>query len=218
MSSRRLLRILWTLPALAAGLTCGSEKGPTQPATLEGQYKGAMAGESSPNFTASLDLTVGASTMGTIKPVGAPAINVTGTYVASTKSVAVSGGGYAITGTIDNSGNLLATYTHSAVTGTVVAYQHTTANPVTVFCGTYAGDAEGIWNPVRRGSSISGVYANVDGSDGSFTGTINGNSVSITDVAYSAGVVYIGTLSGTTMSGTWSGGGYTGTWSSNTTC
>src|SRR5207247_10980017 len=131
---------------LACGVACKSDSGVTGPTALEGQYKGTVAGESSPSLSASLALTVAASTTGTITPVGAAPITVTGTYVASTKAVAVSGGGFTIAGTIDDTGKLLGTYTHSSVEGSVVAYQHTTANPVTVFCGTYTGGADGIWN------------------------------------------------------------------------
>jgi len=219
MRSIRLRHSLRLLPTLAAGIiACGGEKGPTQPAaptTLEGQYKGTMAG--GPTVSASLDLTVAASMTGTIKPVGAAPIAVTGTYVASTGAVAVSGGGFTITGTIDNTGSLLGTSTHTSGPGNVVAYQHTIANPVTVFCGTYTGDADGIWNLARRGTSLSGAYVNVpDGSHGYLPGTLSGNSISIT---VAGGGTATGTLSGTTMSGTWSGGGgYGGTWTSNTTC
>ncbi len=150
------------LVLLASGAACKNDSGVTGPPTLEGQYKGTLAGEYAPTFSASLDLTVAASTTGTITPVGAAPITVTGTYVASTKAVAVSGGGFTIAGTIDNTGKLLGTYTHSSAEGRAVAYQHTTASPVTVFCGTYAGDADGIWNLVRRGTSLSGAYDNVD--------------------------------------------------------
>src|SRR5437870_7093837 len=177
-----------------------------------------MAGESGPTLSASLDLTVAAATTGTIKPVGAASISVTGTYDASTKAVALSGGGYTIAGTIDDTGKLLGTYTHSGTEGSVVAYQHTSANPVTVYCGTYTGDADGIWNTVLRGTFLSGVYDNVDGSDGYFSGTVTGSSVSITDVTASPGTTATGTISGTTLSGTWSGGSFVGTWTSDATC
>ena len=203
------------LVLLASGAACKNDSGVTGPPTLEGQYKGTLAGEYAPTFSASLDLTVAASTTGTITPVGAAPITVTGTYVASTKAVAVSGGGFTIAGTIDNTGKLLGTYTHSSAEGRAVAYQHTTASPVTVFCGTYAGDADGIWNLVHRGTSLSGAYDNVDGSDGYLTGTVNGSSLNIT-IEY--GGTAVGTMSGTTMSGTWSGGTYVGTWTSDTTC
>jgi hypothetical protein len=202
------------LVLVASGAACKNDSG-TGPTTLEGQYKGTMAGES-PNFSASLDLTVAAGgTTGTIKPVGAAQMTVTGTYVSSTNVVTVSGGGYTITGTIDNSGSVLGTYMHSSAEGRAVAYRHTTASPVTVFCGTYTGDADGIWNLVRRGTSLSGAYVNVDGSDGYLTGTVNGSSLSLT-IQY--GGTAVGTSSGTTMSGTWSGPGYTGTWTSDTSC
>ena len=217
-SFSRVLRAT-ALVVLASGAACSNDSGVTGPTSLEGQYKGTMAGESAPTFSASLDLTVAASTTGTIKPVGAAPISVTGTYDVSTKAVAVSGGGYTIAGTFDNTGKLLGTYTHSTAQGSVVAYQHTTANPVTVYCGTYTGNADGIWNTVRRGTSLAGVYDNVDGSDGYFTGTVNGNSVSITEISASPGATASGTISGTTMSGTLSGNGVVyATWTSDTTC
>src|SRR5436190_16986317 len=114
---------------VASGAACKNDSGVTGPTPLAGQYKGTMAGESSPSLSASLDLTVAASTTGTITPVGAAPIAVTGTYVASTKVVTVSGGGFTVAGTIDDTGKLLGTYTRSSTEGTVVAYQHTTANP-----------------------------------------------------------------------------------------
>src|SRR2546423_4662516 len=217
MPMRPLSRLLsaTALVVLASGAACKSDSGVAGPTTLEGQYKGTMAGESGPTFSASLDLTVAASTTGTITPVGAAPISVTGTYDASTKAVAVSGGGYTIAGTIENTGKLLGNYTHATAQGSVVAYQHTTANPVTVFCGTYTGGADGIWNTVLRGTSVAGVYDNVDGSDGYMTGTVNGSSVSITEISDSPGETASGTISGTTLAGTWSGGPFTGTWTSD---
>ena len=206
------------LVVLASGVACKNDSGVTGPTSLEGQYKGSLAGESSPSLSASLALTVAASTTGTITPVGAAPITVTGTYVASTKSVTLSGGGYTIAGTIDDTVKLLGTYAHSGTEGSVVAYQHTSANPVTVYCGTYTGDADGIWNTVLRGTSLSGVYDNVDGSDGYFLGTVNGSSVSITEISASPGETASGAISGTTLSGTWSGPGFAGTWTSDSAC
>src|SRR5437763_13908847 len=162
------------LVVLASGVACKCDSGVTGPTSLEGQYRGTAAGESSPSLSASLALPVAPSTTGTITPVGAAPITVTGTYVASTKAVTLSGGGYTIAGTIDDTGKLLGTYTHSTTQGSVVAYQHTTTNPVTVYCGTYTGGAAGIWNTLVRGSSLSGVYDNVDGSDGIVSGTGTG--------------------------------------------
>ena len=78
------------LVLVASGAACKNDSGVTGPTALEGQYRGTMAGES-PNFSASLDLTVAAGgTTGTIKPVGAAPIAVTGTYVTSTKVVQVA--------------------------------------------------------------------------------------------------------------------------------
>src|SRR6266550_538568 len=203
------------LVVLASGVACKNDSGVTGPTSLEGQYRGTVAGESSPSLSASLAVTVAPSATGTITPVGAAAITMTGTYVASTKAVTLSGGGYTIAGTIDDTGKLLGTYTHSTTEGSVVAYQHATTHPVTIYCGTYTGDADGIWNTLIRGSSLSGVYDNVDGSDGYFLGTVNGSSVSITEISASPGETASGAISGTTLSGTWSGPGFAGTWTSD---
>src|SRR2546425_4679946 len=207
MPMRPFSRILsaTALVVMASGAACKNDSGVTGPTSLEGQYKGTMVGESSPSVSASLVLTVAASTTGTITPVGAAPITVTGTYVASTKVVQVSGGGFTIAGTIDDTGKLLGTYTHSSVEGSVVAYQHTTANPVTVFCGTYTGGADGIWNTLLRGTSLSRVYDHVEGSDASFTATRNGCSVSITQISDGPGGSASGTISGSTSSATRSG-------------
>src|SRR5438445_10360599 len=107
---------------LASGVACKNDSGVTGPTALEGQYKGSLAGESSPSLSASLALTVAASTTGTITPVGAAPITVTGTYVASTKSVTLSAGGYTIAGTIDDTSKLLGTYTHPATKDAAVAH------------------------------------------------------------------------------------------------
>src|SRR5439155_16737320 len=111
--------------------------------------------------------------------------------------------------TIDDTGKLLGTYTHSTTEGSVVAYQHTTTNPVTVYCGTYTGGAAGIWNTLVRGSSLSGVYDNVDGTDGYFLATVNGSSVSITEISATPGATASGTISGTTTPRSLSWGGAT---------
>src|SRR5207244_9409794 len=64
------------LVLLASGAACKNDSGVTGPPTLEGQYKGRLAGEYAPTFSASLDLTVAASTTGTITPGGAARITV----------------------------------------------------------------------------------------------------------------------------------------------
>lgn len=202
---------------LAISAACSSGETVTGPTGLNAQYRGTAAG-GDPNESMSFDLTVAATTTGTLKLVGAAPMAVTGSFVAATQLVTVSGGGFTLTGTIDNTGKLLGTYTHGSNSGYVAGFQHTAANPVTVFCGTYTGAAEGVFNLARRGSSLSGAYVNIDGSDGYMSGSISGSSISITDVQDSPGFAAIGTLVGTTMSGTWSISGSTGTWTSNTAC
>src|SRR2546423_918247 len=107
MPMRSFSRLLsaTALVVLASGAACKSDSGVAGPTTLEGQYKGTMAGESGPTFSASLDLTVAASTTGTVKPGGAAPISVTGTYDASTKALAVGRGSR---GKLDQRHDLLA--------------------------------------------------------------------------------------------------------------
>jgi hypothetical protein len=201
---------------LVISAACSSDRivGPTE---LSRQYRGIAAG-GRPNESASFDLMVAPTATGTLKLVGAAPMTVTGTYVEATQLVTVSGGGFTLTGTVDATGKLLGTYTHGSNSGYVAGFEHTLANPVTVFCGTYTGGAEGVFNLARRGSSLSGAYVNIDGSDGYMSGSISGSSINITDIQDSPGGSAVGTLSGTTMSGTWSFGGIGGTWTANTTC
>ena len=189
----------------------------TGPTDLNRQYKGTIAG-GRPNESGSFDLMVATTTTGTLKLVGGGPMAMAGTYVAATQLFTVSGGGFTLTGTIDGTGKLLGTYTHGSNHGYVAGFEHTAANPVTVFCGTYAGAAQGVMNLTRRGTSLSGAYVNIDGSDGHMSGTISGSSISITDIQDTPGGIFVGTLSGTTMSGTWSISGVTGTWTASTTC
>src|SRR2546430_12970359 len=79
------------LVVLASGVACKSDSGVTGPTSLEGQYRGTVAGEPSPSLSPSLALTVAPSTTGTITPVGAAPITVTRTYVASPKAATPSG-------------------------------------------------------------------------------------------------------------------------------
>jgi hypothetical protein len=204
------------LVLLVISAACSSDHNLVGLKGLNGQYRGTTAG-GYPNESASFDLMVAATTTGTLKLVGGEPMAVTGTYVAATQLVTVSGGGFTLTGTIDNMGKLLGTYTHGSNSGYVAGFRHTAANPVTVFCGTYAGGAEGVWNLTRHGTSLSGAYVNIDGSDGAMSGSISGSSISITAIQNSPGGSAVGTLSGTTMSGTWSISGISGTWTANTT-
>ena len=205
------------LVLLVISAACSSDHNVTGPTDLNRQYRGILAG-GEPNESASFDLTVAANSTGTLKLVGGQPMAVAGTYVAATQLVTVSGGGFTLTGTTDDTGQLQGTYTHGSNSGYVAGFEHTAANPVTTFCGTYAGAAEGVFNFARRGASLSGAYVNIDGSDGYMSGTISGNSISITYIQDSPGGSAVGTLSGTTMSGTWTTSGSGGTWTANTTC
>src|SRR5438552_17471812 len=81
------------LVVLASGVACKNDSGVTGPTSLEGQYRGTVAGEPSPSLSASLALTVAPSATGTITPAGGAPIPAAGTYGASARAVTLSGGG-----------------------------------------------------------------------------------------------------------------------------
>jgi hypothetical protein len=139
---------------------------------------------------------------------GGSCVALTGTYDTQTKALNVSGGGYTFTGTWAN-GRIEGTFTGPGVDGLFVVHG-STRETVQVYCGTYTGDSDGIWNLVRRASVLSGVYNDVSGDSGELSGTLNNNAVSVSFTGGSAS----GTLSGSVMSGTWqTADGSSGTWS-----
>lgn len=149
---------------------------------------------------------------GSIRLVGGMTINVTGTYDDVTKQLTLSGGGYSFTGTGASDG-VNGTYMGPNGSGVFTVL---TGQTVTVYCGSYAGDAMGSWNFVVSGSSLSGSAVDSGGGGDTFTGTVNGGMVSITSKAMSTAS---GTISGNTATGTWqSAGGKKGTWTGTAGC
>lgn len=135
---------------------------------------------------------------------------ITGTYNTTSKALnfTTASPAFTFTGTYTN-GTVAGTFTGAGGSGVFVVHSGT----VQVFCGVYTGDSDGIWNLVKTGSTLLGVYYDVGGTSGQLTGSVSGSAITITFPGGSAG----GTISGTSMSGTWQTlAGDAGTWTGQT--
>ena len=202
-----------------AGLGCSKDS--TGPVAVEPgngtavNLKGTLANAS---LSGDIDITIaGTATSGVAAVTGcvylrtATCVSAPGTYTVASKALSFGTASPALAFTGTYSGGVV----QGAFTGTSGAGVFTVRDgTVSVYCGTFAGAASGRWNFVIDGSTLDGLY-----NDGSgnyrLTGTVSGNSLSIT---YAAGTA-TGTLSGATASGSWSAGGGSGTWTgSNSGC
>jgi hypothetical protein len=186
-------------------------------------YKGTFTGKG--NDGGSIDVTVASATTaakdlhpltvlqvsGTVKPSGGAAVAVTGTFDDATKQLTITGGGYSFTGTATSDG-VTGTYTGPKGTGNFSVLTGSSATP---YCGTFAGDASGIWNFVVNGSSLSGSAIDSQGNGDTLTGSVTGGSVSITT---KNGSTATGSISGTTANGTYANGAVKGTWTGTAGC
>lgn len=138
---------------------------------------------------------------------GGGCVAVTGTYNTDSRSFSVSGGGFTFTGTFSN-GTIAGTFAGPGSAGQFVAHSDPQGTGQS-FCGTYTGDSDGIWNLVRRGTRVVGVYNDAGGDTGQLTGTANGNGITLSFTGGSA----TGTVSGNAVSGSWQTvDGDAGTW------
>ncbi len=160
---------------------------------------------------------------GTIKIIATgEIINVTGTYDTATKSFTVSGGGYTITGTVNN-GVISGSYTGPGGSGTFSLILGTRAQ-MTFYCGSYSVSGSdtprGKWFFGMRQDRLAGAFSgnNVQAvGGGRLSGSVSGTSV---DLSLIRGGLTIGSatgsLSGTDATGTWTVGNETGTWQGST--
>jgi hypothetical protein len=136
---------------------------------------------------------------------------VTGTYNTVTKvlSFTTTSPAFTFTGTY-SSGRVSGTFTGAGGSGSFVVHSGT----VQVFCGTFAGDASGVWNLVRHGNDVYGIAVDVGGTNSlQLTGTMSGTTINLTFTGGTAS----GTISGTSMSGMWTTlVGDAGTWTGST--
>jgi hypothetical protein len=201
-------------------LGCGGSSNSTPPPTTtdftgtfvandgtNGVLNLTFAGTVSAALTA--DSTSVAATTSTVNvtgtlTLGSQTIPLTGTYDPTTHSFTVSGGGYTLNGQITTSG-IVGTFTGPSNSGNFTALAGSSTT-VTVYCGTYTGSSVGgTWNIVQNGTTLNGVASG--NPSVTLTGTVSGNSMSITWVTGSAS----GTISGTTVSGTWQDPRHSGT-------
>jgi hypothetical protein len=149
---------------------------------------------------------------GTLTLVGGTPVALTGSYDDATGALTITGGGYSFTGVYDGSNRLEGTYTGPTTAGTFVSAQ--SDGTTEAFCGSYAGDDQGLWNFVIDGNDILGEAVSVNsGTSAPLDGSINGNAISILFPGTQQ-VLATGTRSGSTVSGTWDDPNSTdqGTW------
>lgn len=160
--------------------------------------------------TGAASLSVSAT--GAISIVGGGAVSLTGTYDDVSGDLTVSGGGYSFSGTYDGSNRLEGTYTGPSTQGVFVTAK-ADAN-TTAFCGSYAGDDQGLWSFIIDGSTLLGqAVSSSSGTSAPLDGSISGSDITIlfpgTQVTLATG-----TRSGSTVSGSWADPNSTdvGTW------
>ena len=207
------------LAALAALVVVGAchkdSTGPGSSSALGNYYGvyGASNGSSSAGGSLIIIVNVGAAT-GTLTPVGQAGVSLTGTYASGSGAVNLSGGGRTLVGTI-SSGKLNGTYTGPDGVGKFGTQQGATSSDVQLFCGTYTGDSQGVWNLSKAGSALSGAYADDGGDSAQLTGSLSGSSISIT---FSGGTESGTLATSTTMNGNWTAGSASGTWQGKSPC
>ena len=170
----------------------------------------STANPSAPAPTGVAIVSVAAS--GSFKIVGGATIALTGTYDDVTGALDVTGGGYTFTGTYDGNNRLEGTYTGPSTQGTFVTAQ-SDANTA-AYCGTYAGDDQGVWDFVIDGNTLLGqAVSSATGGGLPLDGSISGNNITILFPGTQT-VLATGTKSGSNVSGTWDDPNSTdaGTW------
>jgi len=206
------------LAALAGAVACHKDStgpGGGSDAKLGSYYGvfGASNGSASVGGTVVI-VIVASGASGTLTPSGSAGVALTGTYNSGSGAVSVSGGGHTLTGTI-TSGELDGTYAGSGGTGSFGTHKGAASSDVTLFCGSYDGDASGVWNLAKTGNSLVGAYADDGGGSARLTGSLSGTAISIT---FSGGTASGTLASATSMNGTWTAGAGSGTWTGTSPC
>jgi len=210
---------------------CSDDDNPTTPGPTTTSYTGVMAGT---GVSGTLAITIptakrayGLSSTASdtiaitaeLKINGGATIPLTGTYIASTGAISLTGGGYTFTGTLAD-GVVTGSFTYSGGSG-IFRCDEGTSSTTTSYCGRYQdttpGTGAGYFNMSINGTAIYVlVYPdNAGGSAFSTTGSINAsNQISIYDAETGGTVIATGTLNPTahTVSGTYAGSPG-GTWS-----
>jgi hypothetical protein len=203
--------------ACLGGLGCSSgSKDPgsgTPTSDGTGAYRGLLTG-SSESGVLDIQIDGSGSTTGTLTlPGTGGTLTLTGSYSTTTKMLSLMGttptGTYAVNGTFSNDG-FTGTYSGPHGMGSISLTFGSKAD-VTVYCGTYSGDASGNWNIVvgPRGGILGSHCASATGC-GVLAGTISGSTITLSDPDVAAS----GMVDGSMLSGVWMAkvGAAHGTW------
>ncbi|MGE0352548.1 MAG: hypothetical protein AB7I33_04615 [Gemmatimonadales bacterium] len=229
--TRRHLTLLTALAGLGLAAACGSDGNSdgggnngsssvflgilsSDDASESGsvQLTVATASPSAPVPTSISFSAVGVN--GSVKIVGGATVTLSGNYDDATNTLTATGSGYSFTGVYDGSNRLEGTYSGPGTQGTFVTAK-SDGSTTTAYCGTFAGDDQGIWNFVVDGSAILGqAVSSLSGSSAPLDGSISGSTISIFFPGTQQ-VLATGTRSGNSVSGTWDDPNSTdtGTWS-----
>lgn len=205
----RLIAAAMAAAFIATG--CGDDDDPAGPGTtiepglVVVTMKGVLVGAT---FSGDIEITIGTGTTtagvtGCLYLSQASCTALTGTYTVATKGITFTAASPSITFTGTYNGGEIHGSFSGAESGEFVLID----GSAVVFCGTFDGDANGTWNFVVEGNGLDGVYDDGTGPD-DLSGTVNGNSFSIT---FSGGTAS-GTRNGSSASGTWVAAGNNGTW------
>ncbi|GAC1545843.1 MAG: hypothetical protein NVS3B10_09910 [Polyangiales bacterium] len=86
----------------------------------------------------------------------------------------------------------------------------------TPYCGTFAGDANGVWNFVVNASTVSGSAVDSKGNGDTLNGTVDGSgTIALTS---KNGTNAPGKIVGSGATGTWANGTAKGTWTGTAGC
>jgi len=216
MIGSKVLRLA-ALGALAVLAACHKDStGPGGGNSALGNYYGVYGtsnGSSSAGGSLIIIIDVGSAT-GTLTPVGLAGIALTGSYNSGNGDVTLTGSGRTLAGTISG-GKLNGTYTGPDGVGSFGTQHGASASDVQLFCGTYTGDASGVWNLSKAGGTLSGAYADDGGGSEQLTGSLNGSTINLN---FTGGTASGSLTNSTTMSGNWTAGAATGTWQGHSPC
>jgi hypothetical protein len=212
---RTVVALLTALTVISCQESTSPEDAGPDPATGTAvQLQGTLANSL---YSGDIDITIAAT------PTGATAA-VTGCVYVGTPTCAAVPGNYTLSSkalafsTTSPALSFAGTYASGLVEGTVTGTGGTGSFLVksgtqTVFCGTYTGDSDGVFNLVISGNTAKGVYVDEGDDSGTLNGSVSGTALTVTT---GTGITANGTISGSSASGTWSGNGDSGTWTGTT--
>jgi hypothetical protein len=210
----------WTRHLVLVGLLagCGSSD-PTYPDT---HYQGALAGPHGESGVVSVDVrgnATGSTKNGLLRGVDdgnadgtitwstGDTVSIHGSYDPVTHELTMSGGDYSFSATVHADGTASGSYSGPEGEGTFVVGVGWTLE---IYCGTYADDdggKHGIWNVIRTGATIGGIYHDAETEDGGIlSGEMGEDGVHFSlNGGQAEGKLENGAASGTYETGSFSG-------------